>query len=140
MYELAAEECQRRLGILQQILAEGRQRGPDFVCQCGEAAKSRQGALLARMRAGDASGLDELLEFYSGCIDSWAKDICPTSAARSCFKAELVAMLLTQASSLTEKGFCNQLHETATRVAISQHQHVLAWHERQAQAEPAPQV
>ena len=135
MYEFTPSECQHRLAVLKNILAEGQQRGPDFVCQCGEAAKPVQGQLLARMHAGDVSGLDELLVFYRGCIDSWAKDICPTSAARSCFKAELVATLLTTESELTETNFCNQLHSISTQVAIAQHEYVLEWHNRSREVE-----
>lgn len=135
MYEFSPSECQHRLAVLTNILAEGQQRGPDFVCQCGEAAKPVQGQLLARVHAGDALGLNELLTYYSGCIDSWARDICPTSAARSCFKAELVATLLITGSELTEKDFCNQLHTVSTKVAISQHEHVLEWHNRSREVE-----
>lgn len=140
MYELAPEECKRRLDILQGILIDAQQREPDFICECGEAAKARQGALLDRLHAGDASALDELLEYCRGCMDAWAKDLCPTAAARACFKAELAATLLAEESKLTEKGFCKQIHVTATRVAMYQHQHVLQWHARQADADTGAQT
>lgn len=128
MYEFSPGECQRRIEMLKEVLAEGQKRGPDFTCDCREAARPRQEELIDRIRAGDSSGMDELLEFYGGCINAWAKDLCHTPAARAVFKADLVATLLTNVHELTDEDFSNQLHNTATRVAMSQYQHVLEWH------------
>lgn len=128
MYEFSKTECARRVEMLKEILAEGLARGPDFSCDCREKAHPRQAELIARIRAGDARGLDELLEIYGRCINAWARDLCHTPAAIAVFKADLVATLLTNTHELTDEDFSNQLHNTATRVAISQYQHVLEWH------------
>lgn len=135
MYEFSPGECQRRIEMLKEVLAEGQKRGPDFTCDCREAARPRQEELIDRIRAGDSSGMDELLEFYGGCINAWAKDLCHTPAARAVFRAELAATLLIDAHELTDPDFSNQLHNAATQVAIAQHQHVLEWHQQTAERE-----
>jgi len=141
MYELSASQCERRLSQLREILSVAHQRDPDFGCACSEKARARRGKLLQRARSGNVSGLDDLLEYYRGCINSWARDICPTEAARSCFMAELAATLKIRVNELTESGFCTELHVAATKVAIAQHTHVLEWHKKQAEtgneSEPA---
>lgn len=133
MYEFSPGECGRRIEMLKENLAEGQAREPDFSCRCREAAGPRQEALIDRIRAGDGSGLDELLEIYGGCINAWARDLCHTPAASAVFKAELAATLLRQAHELTDQDFSNQLYIAATQVAIAQHQHVLEWHRQTAE-------
>lgn len=130
MYELSETECVRRLAALQAILANGQARDPGFSCACSEAARGEQEALVARARAGDESSLTQLLEYYQNCINSWAKDICPTEAAQAYFKADLVASLMANVQKLDSYSFCADLHVAATRVAIAQHEHLLTWHQR----------
>lgn len=128
MYEIPVEECQRRLEGLELAREYFESRGPDSECQCREAAKSQQGALLARLHANDTSALDELLEFYSGCIDGWASILYPIKADHVVFRSELVAYLLTHSAELTEANFSSKLNVYMSNVASEQHTHVVAFY------------
>lgn len=137
MYEFTDEECQRRLGILNELLAEQQALGPDFECECAQRARAVQAGLIERLHAGDEGALDELLSHYRGCIDSWARDIYQDPEGQSYFKADLSARLLLAGGELNERNFCGELHLMATRVVIAHTEHVLA---NRATAEEASPV
>lgn len=132
MYELSYEECRRRIDILRKMLEDGEWRAYDD-CECAQKARSRQEELLSRYHQGDGAALDQLLEYFSGCIQSWARDIYPQAEGQTCFKAQLVANLIARGEAINDANFARELHDEATRVALTQTEHVLQWHERREQ-------
>lgn len=137
MHEFTDEECQRRLGILKELLAEQQALGPHFECECAQRARAVQAGLIERLHAGDEGALDELLSHYRGCIDSWARDIYHEPEGQSYFKADLSARMLLAGGELNERNFCSELHLTATRVVIAHTEHVLA---KWAAGEASPDI
>ncbi len=140
MYEFTEEECQRRLGILKELLAEQEALGPRFECECAQRARAVQGGLIERLHAGDEGALDKLLSHYLGCIDSWARDIYLEPEGQSYFKADLSAQLLLAGGDLNEWNFCSELHLAATKVVIAHTEHVLAQKTTGSEALPVDPV
>ena len=127
MYEMTLNDCRNRLKQCYQIQNEFKGIPLSRECECSEAAKNVQADLLKQIKNGSEEALTELLTYYEGCVNAWAKDVWPSKDEQAVFKAELAARMFLQAKKLRANTFCGRLRNAAADVLVDQHQKILEW-------------